>query len=54
MFSAAANIFTTYMPGAIAKHVPGNNATLNAELYAAPAVYGRVVSLRMHVITDEA
>jgi hypothetical protein len=34
------------MPGAIAKHVPGNNATLNALLYAAPATYGRDVSMR--------
>jgi hypothetical protein len=32
------------MPGAIARHVPGNNATLNAELFSAPGVYARSVS----------
>lgn len=42
--AAAASIFTTYMPGAIEKHVPGNNATLNALLYSAPSLYGREVS----------
>ncbi|KAH8083649.1 major facilitator superfamily domain-containing protein [Filobasidium floriforme] len=39
--AAATSIFTTHMPGAIAKHVPGNNATLNALLFSAPSVYGR-------------
>jgi len=39
--AAATSIFTTHMPGAIAKHVPGNNATLNALLFAAPSLYGR-------------
>jgi hypothetical protein len=44
------------MPGAIAKHVPGNNATLNALLFAAPSLYGRDVSPRgrARLLTDHA
>jgi MFS family permease len=46
--AAAGNIFTKYMPDAIERFVPGNNATLNAELFSAPTLYARTVS-RDHV-----
>lgn len=39
--AAATNIFTTYMPNAIERFVPGNNATLNTMLYTAPTLYIR-------------
>lgn len=32
--AVATAVWTSWMPREIAKHVPGNNATLNAELYA--------------------
>jgi len=41
------------MPGAIARHVPGNNVTLNGLLFSAPATYARTVSTDLPKNTGE-